>query len=250
MKQYSRYSAYIAILFIFLYCQPSTLVKKEPKTTGVDSTLYFRQMDVDDPFLDTIFQGPDTQIVLQKKLLPPEKPQQRSVKQVEGFRVQIFAGVDSINALAILDQAEILLADTVYFIKDKGLFKLQTGDYLYRPEADSVRTFVRSNGYDGAWVVKRMINLYDLAEEVAPVISDDQQLPEGRYKIQVAATSTQSGAREIIDALKAKIAYPVYDLQSGALYKVYVGNFQDETAARAVLDEIRAAGYPDAWLVY
>jgi hypothetical protein len=253
MKQIIKCTFYISFIYLFFYCQPSSLVKKKQKETGIDSTLYFRQVDVDDPFLDTIFQGPDTQVVLQKTLLPPDKPQQRQIRQVEGFRVQIFAGIDSLNALATLEQAEMVLADTVYFLKEKGLYKLQAGDYLYRPQADSVRAYVRTNGYAGAWIVKCLINLYDQPQEeeiIQAASSDNTFADDGKYKIQIVATSTEPAAQQIVSELKEKITYNVYYQVSGALYKVYVGNFKEENTARSVLGEVREAGYPDAWLVY
>jgi len=253
MKQFFKFAAYLSIIFLFVFCQPSSLVKKESKSTSIDSTLYFRQVDLDDPFLDTVFQGPDTQVVMTKTVVPPVKAIPRAIRQVEGFRVQIFAGLDSLNALMTLGQAEEVLTDTVYFFKEKGLFKLQTGDYLYRPQADSARTYIRDNGYPGAWIVKRLINLYDQPKsqetvQESSVASSEEY--EGKYKIQVAATSTQAGAEEIVDQLKQKLRYPVYYLLSGTLYKVYVGNFKEESTARNVLTEVRDAGYPDAWLVY
>ena len=253
MKSLVNYIFIISTLFFYFFCQPAPFVKKEQKKTGIDSTLYFRQVDVDDPFLDTVFQGPDTQIVLQKTLIPAEKPPERQVRQVEGFRVQIFAGIDSMNALVTLAESEMVFADTVYFFKEKGLYKLQTGDYLYRPQADSVRDLSRNNGYSGAWVVKRLINLYDQPPEpeaTNETITDSTIIDEGRYKIQVVATSSQSGAEQIVGELKESIPYRVYYLQSGSLYKIFIGNFQDETTARRILKEVRETGYPDAWLVY
>jgi hypothetical protein len=253
MKQIFKITIYLSIIFLFLFCQPSSLVKKEQKSPSIDSTLYFQQVDVDDPFLDTVFQGPDTQVVLTKTIVPPEKAKQRTIKEVEGFRVQIFAGIDSLNALATFEQAGTVLTDTVYFFKDKGLFKLQTGDYLYRPQADSVKSYIQNNGYPGAWIVKRLIHLYDqppAQETVQKSMVDGTTEYEGKYKIQVAATSTKAGAEEIVEKLIQKLPYHVYYLFSGTLYKVYVGNFETESTARSVLGEIREAGYPDAWLVY
>jgi hypothetical protein len=252
MKQFIKWTIYVSIIFLFLFCQPSSLVKKEQKSAGIDSTLYFRQVDVGDPFLDTIFQGPDTQVVLRKTVLPPEQAAPKAIRQVEGFRVQIFAGIDSLNALATRDQSELVLTDTVYLFKEKGLFKLQTGDYLYRPQADSVKAYLSGNGYPGAWIVKRMINLYDQPKfpESMPAVTAEAQPGEGKYKIQVAATSTQEGAEEIVEQLKQELSYPVYYQYSGLLYKVYIGNFKKESTARNVLIEVREAGYPDAWLVY
>lgn len=253
MKDLFKFILCSSLLFLLFYCQPAPFVKKAQKKSPVDSTLYFQQMDIDDPFLDTVFQGPDTQVVLQKTLIPVAKQVPRPVRHAEGFRVQVFAGTDSINARAAREEAEMVFADTVYFLNEKGLYKIQTGDYLYRPEADSVRDFSRGNGYPGAWVVKRLINLYDRQpepEEITEIPETGAMSDEGRYKIQVAATSSQSNAEQIVNELKKTFSYRVYYLQGDTLYKIYIGNFRDENTARGILNEVRDSGYPDAWLVY
>ncbi len=144
-------------LLLSFSCQPKGVVKNDQEAQ-VDSSFYYVQEDINDPFIDTVFQDPDTTMTLKKNLYPPAEVKPTH-KQVEGFRVQIFAGLDTINADVAYTQAKDLVSDTVYIFKDQGLFKVQVGDYQFRYGADNIRDTFRKNGYDGAWVIQRAINI-------------------------------------------------------------------------------------------
>ena len=95
----------ILIIFIFLLlitCQPRTVIKDDT-FVKIDSTLYFEPVEINDPFIDTLVIHTSQHLTLKKKILPPpvSTPKSPKFKEVEGFRIQIFAGLDSINALSI-----------------------------------------------------------------------------------------------------------------------------------------------------
>ena len=249
----------LVLLIVISACQPAPMVKKEEKALA-DSVLYFQQLDLNDPFLDTVFNEPDKPVSIQKELAPPPPPPEviPRFKEIEGFRVQIFAGIDSVNALPVLQQAETLTNDSIYYYSDKGLFKIQIGDYQFRYKADSARTYFRRSGFDGAWVVQRQI--------LIPVDPDSLTISEilpdttvavgligeatGRYKIQIMALGDIEKVRLTAAALRSEYNYNAFYEQSGSLYKVFVGFFNSESSAREVLQKLRENGYPDAWLVY
>jgi len=249
----------LIIIVLLAACQPQTAVKSGD-SSQVDSSFYYVQEDIDDPFIDTVFQDPDQPVTLQKELYPPP-PQKEFYKQVEGFRVQIFAGLDAINADAAYTDAGRLVSDSVYKFEEKGLIKVQVGDFQFRPQADNTRDLMRSNGFTGAWVVQRVINIpIDTAgtqigqppppAEPAAAAAVQKTGASGRYRIQIMASSSEDRARTAAGEIKSQLGYDAFYEKSGSLYKVFVGYFNDEISARQVLDELRGKGYPDAWLVY
>jgi hypothetical protein len=243
---------------LLISCRPSSRFIKPESEAPIDSTLYFEQVDISDPFLDSLDQEQDERITLSKTYIPPAQPQPEisHFKEVEGFRVQIFAGLDSINALSISYQAKDLTSDSIHFFKEKGLYKIQVGDYQFRSDADELKTTFRQNGFPGAWVVQRSV-MIPLApdQSAAPIeqgeiIQHDTVGVKGRYKIQVLATNSEVKAQMTVLDLKENNKYQAFFEKSGDLYKVFVGYFKIEQKAREVLQEIRTIGYPDAWLVY
>jgi hypothetical protein len=259
MKQTSTSLFLLLALLILFSCQPKGVVKQD-ESARVDSTFYYEHEDIRDPFIDTVFQKPDTQLVLKKDLYPPPQIKPKFV-EAEGFRVQIFAGIDTFNADAAFSEAKSLVNDPVYLLHDKGLLKVQVGDYQYRYEADNTRDMFRKHNYAGAWVIQRTINVpidSSAVNQPVPVaaggsaaaVPEKQTADSGKYKIQVLATASQERARTLSGDLKNQLGYKAFYEVSGDLYKVYVGYFNDEAQARTALMEIRAGGYPDAWLVY
>jgi len=252
----------LLITFIVLFsCQPKGVVKNDQEAQ-IDSSLYYVQEDINDPFIDTVFQEPDTSMTLQKNLYPPAEVKPK-FKQVEGFRVQIFAGLDTINADVAFTQANGMISDSVYIFKEQGLLKVQVGDYQFRYEADNIRDNFRKNGYDGAWVIQRMINIPIAVDSTAKVnenipvavVGETPQAVKktddsGQYKIQLMATGSEDRARAKVEEIKSSTAYSAFYERSGNLFKVFVGYFKEETAAREALSDVRDKGYPDAWLVY
>jgi hypothetical protein len=252
------FTLFVSILIVFIACQPKTAVKKD-ETATVDSAFYYVQKDIDDPFLDTVFQEPDPSIALKKEIYPPPD-QKPKFKEIEGFRVQIFAGIDTLNAISSRSQAKALVPDSVYLLEDKGLLKVQVGDYPYRYQADKVRDQFKREGYPGAWVILRTIIIpfeADTTEEIKSA-SDSvivaqpavQTIEQGSFKIQIIAIGSEEKASAIVDNLKQNMNYQGFYEKSGNLYKVFVGYFKEENTAREALEKLKESGYPDAWLVY
>jgi hypothetical protein len=241
------------IFLILIACQPKTIVK-EDTVVRIDSTLYFEQVAINDPFMDTLNSHANQRLTIKKKILPPVIPASRSpnFKEVEGFRVQIFAGLDSVNGLSIRAQAMELAKDSVHFFKENGLFKVQVGDYQFRHKADSSKKVYSLNGFSGAWIVRRSI-IIPVKDELELAIESDRQqekpVEAGRFKIQVVATSSEDNAKMTVQNLKSETYNAFYE-KSGNLFKVYVGYYTLEQKARQVLEQIRQSGYSDAWLVY
>ena len=246
----------LAAGLIIQSCQPVASRRDTVETTPPDSALYYRQADIDDPFLDTIFQEPDKAVSLNTRLYPPPpvEPQPEKFKNVDGFRVQVIAGTDSLQILNTSRQLSGEVLDSVYYFYEKGLYKVQVGDYQFHYKADSLKTVMRRTGYPGAWVARTIIRIPIDTTSVqmsAPAVQDSlQAMPEGKYKIQAAAISSESRAGEIISQLRSLSLQNAFYEKSGSVYKIFVGPFETETEARQKLQIVRDNGYPDAWLVY
>jgi len=258
MKFNITISLLLVTLLILTACQPQTAVKND-QTATVDSSFYYVQKDIDDPFLDTVFQAPDRTVNLKKDIYPPpiQKPK---FKEIEGFRIQIFAGVDTLNALSTRSQATTVVPDSVYLLDDQGLLKVQVGDYPYRYQADKVRDLFRREGFPGAWVILRTILIPFKADTTDSTLSApdsimvtqpvEQSVEPGKYRIQIIAISSEDRAIAIVDNMKQNLNYQAFYEKSGNLFKVFVGYFKEEDTARNALEKLRESGYPDAWLVY
>jgi hypothetical protein len=249
---------FITYLYLFSGCQSRVLAKKTERQSAVDSSLYFEQVTkIEDPFFDAIAEN-ETQSVTLKKTIIPEVPvaEKKRWKEVEGFRVQVFAAVDSINALNTLYNCKPLASDSLYLIREKGLYKVQVGDYQFRPQADSVNTIFKNNGYKGAWVVRRAILIPLKIPDQSSIKEDENRIDKekgstsGKYNIQVMATLSEQKACLVTSNLRESQKYNAYYKESGEIFKVFIGPFQDEQEARSVLREVKKSGYPDAWLVY
>ena len=254
--KYPVFSAFLLLVASFIIsCQPRTAVKTE-SVSAPDSVFYFEQADLSDPFLDTIFQKPDQTMALNKRLYPPASTPAipPRFKEIEGFRVQVFAATDSVNARSTRNELMSMVEDSVHFFPEKGLYKIQVGDYQWRYQADAMKTQMRQNGYPGAWVIQRMIIIPAATADttITPIEQMTQSEPQdsGKYKIQVIVTGSRTRADEIMQQMRTQIESPVFSEQSGNLYKVFVGPFTDEAEARAQLARVRSLGYSDAWLVY
>jgi hypothetical protein len=228
------------IIFI-MACQPRPMTRVTTQAP-VDSALFFEHQDVSDEFIARTDGSMDKPILLKidRYPLPETEPPPPQFKEAEGFRVQAFAGLDSANVSEIANSLQkIILSDSVYFFHENGLFKIQVGDFLYRPQAEAMRTRLQDNGHTGAWVIKRQI--------LIPVIADSTA---GNYKIQIGATSSRENAENLIEKARPLTSSELFFEKVGDLYKVFIGYFTSEAEARDVLGKIRQAGFPDAWLVY
>jgi hypothetical protein len=119
------------ILIFLVGCQPDLLVKKQPVTEQEHSDLNGQNAPADS-FLDSLSVFQNTPARLDTLLIPaPPLNSKDSLRTVKGYRVQIFAGIDSCNAVLQKKRALGLIMDSVYVFHQKGLFITQVGDYLY-----------------------------------------------------------------------------------------------------------------------
>ncbi len=247
------------ISLLMINCSSFESLGKKDSGAGVDSVLFYQQKDISDPFIDAVLTDPGNEAMVSETLLPPA-PEPPRLRQVQGYRVQIFAGIDSLNAAATKYRAAAMVADSTYLIPGENLYKVLVGDYPYRAEADRMKLTMRDEGFSGAWVVETMVNApIDTAAATRQSADTSRQTvteqPAGdetpaRFKIQLFVTSDETRAMTLVSELRDQFTQPAYYEKSGGVYKVFIGRFGNRNEAGQFLEQVRAAGYGDAWLVY
>ncbi len=231
-------------LFVLLVGCASQAVFTVKNSAEPDSVLFYQQQSVSDPLLDAILSDPGDSAEIFIDLLPP--PPADTVRLAEGFRVQISAGLDSARAAIMSQKISAVLQDSVYLFKEKGLFKVQTGDFLYRPQADSVQRELTIRSFPGTWVVKRMV----IARDSVSAPSQTSKAQDFKYTIQILATTDESRALELISKLQNQFKLPAYYKNMASVFKVFVGKFSNRPDAAKFLKVVRKSGFPDAWIVH
>ncbi len=234
---------FLSLLIALFSCAPQAVFTVK-KPAEPDSVLFYQQKNVADPFIDSILSQPGDSSEISIRLIPPPPPD--TLRLVEGFRVQVFAGLDSVRAVSVTHKIASILQDSVYLFKDKGLYKVQTGDFIYRHLADSVQRKLTIQSIPGTWVVKRMIIVPDSVSKPSPA----SKIQNFKFTIQILVTSDESRALEIVSKLQGQFEFPAYYKNAGSVFKVFVGKFAVRSEADKALAQIRKNGFPDAWVVY
>lgn len=69
-----------------------------------------------------------------------------------GFRVQLIAAADRVEAETFAREARARLGVAVHVDFEAPYYKVRAGDFLDRADALAMRDRARANGYEGAWV--------------------------------------------------------------------------------------------------
>ncbi len=240
------------LLSVFLLtwgCHPQFLKRQKPKSE-IDSVLFYQKKDVPDPFLDLVLSKPHETIILKKTLVPPPVPPKK-FKEVPGYRIQVFAGIDSLNALQQKNHLSSTVSDSSYLIKEKGLYKVQAGNFVKRIRADSLKAYLKAHGFPGAWVAQRMILIpFENQQAKTAQPQPSEVNAEFPFKIQVFATADKAKAKALVSRLKSEFHYPCNFQKDKNLFKIYLTGFNTRQEAEIALQKIKKSGYKDAWIVH
>jgi hypothetical protein len=100
-------------------------------------------------------------------------------KQVNGFRVQIFAGADEQTARLVEEEARFEFDTSVYLAYDPPNYKVRLGDFAERSDAEKIRREAYRKGYRDAWVVPDQVWIGLPAEsDTTNVIPDTLRMEE------------------------------------------------------------------------
>ena len=161
-----KYGISLLVLLVLAGCASSP----KPVTTAV-TTGDSRKIDESfDPLSlkdeDIVFPQPrQLDKIEQSSYLPadeivPAESLQVENKLVEGFRLQLLSTKDLESATRSKAMAQEQFSDLqlkFYLEFDSPYYKVRTGDFKTRQEAETVRGVVRSRGYPQAWIVKTKI---------------------------------------------------------------------------------------------
>jgi hypothetical protein len=202
-------------------------------------------------FSDIIENYAEEKITLQDEGLWQKQLSQRSYQEESGWRVQLFAGSMEENARAAAAEIQSLALDSVYVQEENGFFKVQLGNFRERLAAEKMLDQLRFKGITNAWIVQTIIHVpKDTTEQslVADSKSDSYDYSPLIYTIQIFVTRDVAKAESVLQSLKSRMKQEGWVIRSGDFWKVVVGNFTEEIAAREFLNILRDSGYPDAWL--
>jgi len=235
-------------VFILVACQPGLREQRRSMRTvsSIDSTLYYPTKTIHDPFLDSLKIADSTSAHLYLTLLPPPPPPAPTFTLIDGFRIQLFAGTDSLNTYVLFNKTKNSIPDSVYFFKEAGLYKIQIGDFVIRNMADLRLLKLRQKNLTNMWVVPRKIK-QPLQTNIPPETPATNNLTKN-FSIQVLVTADKTRAEALIQTLHSQFNLEAYSKQKATVYKIFLGRFATHAKADSVLKTVRTKGYPDAWI--
>ena len=80
-----------------------------------------------------------------------------SFKEMDGFRVQVFATRFSRSADSVKAVLEEKGNEDVYIAFDAPVYKVRVGNFISRNEAEKMRISLVELGYDTAWIVRSKV---------------------------------------------------------------------------------------------
>lgn len=202
-------------------------------------------------FSELIENYAEEKITLQDEGLWQKQFSQRSYNEEPGLRVQLFAGAVEENAQTAVADIQSLSLDSVYVLEENGLFKVQLGNYQERLAAEKMLDQLRFRGITNAWIVQTTIHVpKDSVNQALPAESgkDSSEYSPLIYTIQIFVTRDAANAEQVLQSLQNRLEQEGWVIRSGDFWKVVVGNFPEEAAAREFLNVLRSSGFPDAWL--
>lgn len=238
------------ILLAFYGCSAPKIFVEQKKTDDAGRLLSYEQAEVADAFLDSLLSHPADSATLKTVLLPPPPPPPPAFKQVQGYRVQVFASRDSAAALLEKMKVRPAVRDSIYLVKENGFYKIQIGDFRFYPKADSLRNSLIKRQYPKAWIPKTMIRVPNI-EAATDTTASVQNIPAAEaapFRIQVFVTADEARALQIVQELQKDFSPANYQKVS-AKFKIFVGRFPSRAAALKVLARIKIRGYSDAFIV-
>lgn len=124
-----------------------------------DSLFWFDMNTVLDPV-------PNTPKVLDKIFGTSQLSVLDSLKNVrittqDGFRLQVFETSSVEEAKRSLRKFEKALDDAVYMIFEAPLYKLRTGNFVTKKEAENEKLKLNREGYKDVWIVRSRIEQND-----------------------------------------------------------------------------------------
>ena len=82
-----------------------------------------------------------------------------AVREVPGFTVQLVATGDETKAREFKREAILKLSTDVYWIFESAMYKIRTGQFQERRDAEALVEEAKRKGFNDAWIVRTKIQL-------------------------------------------------------------------------------------------
>ncbi len=164
-----------------------------------------------------------------------------SYEIVDGYRVQIFAGIDRGMAERVKGEALEKLNVGIYVEYDPPLYRVRIGDCRTVEEVQSLTAEAKLKGYSDAFWAPTQINV---TKEMKTI----KEEAEG-FRIQIMMLENADTAQKVRQEAEELFNIGVYVDFEPAFYKVRIGDFTDRFQAEVTLEIVRSKGYRDAFVV-
>lgn len=235
-------TTWVELLFGMMILFSSTIAAQSSMSPKVKELLQRSE------FLELIEKYGRNELSLSIKGKEEKTIEKRSYHIVRGFRCQVFASSSQEAALEMATKLRRLQLDSVYVIQGAdNLYKIQTGNFVDRNDAQTLLDKLYHAGFEGVWVVETEIHI---PKEKA-YIDQSQSFEEQNkfyFSVQILATKKIENAQEFESVLEKEISVPIYIIENDGFWKLLIGQFETKSEAQALLEDLRENGYLDAWI--
>ena len=190
----------------------------------------------------------EEKVILRDKGEFKKRIERRSFIETNGYRIQTFAGSNKENAEKMATTLINLNLDSVYVIDERGLFKVQIGNFTERLEAEKMLDLLRFRDISNSWIVQTVIHVPKQPVTLPDTITSEKEFSPSNFAIQLFVTKNEQSAKEFSAKFTGELGDPSRLIQNGEFWKVLSGKYINEFKARERLEGIRNSGYPDAWI--
>ena len=165
-KAFTLIILFFTCIFLFSCVTTQEQVAVEPEPLAIEdveaifdlSSLEYNELVIESPVWEVETKDWD-------KILPPEfrEPDSAEIsinETVMGYRVQVEATQNYVQAIELHNRLIIEFDEKVYLVFDAPLYKIRIGDCVSRSEAEILQNLAVRRGHSGAWVIPENIFRY------------------------------------------------------------------------------------------
>ena len=158
-------------------------------------------------------------------------------KAVNGYRVQVFAGMNKENAENVRLQIQGNISYKVYIIVADNLYKVQVGDFQARLNAEALLASLQDS-FPGCFIQKTLVLANDEVKQVL-----------GKYYVQLGAFASKEGAKSFQATVKEFNYSNSIIFEENEFYKVLIGAYKSREQAEEIKQKLIMIGFDGAWIV-
>ena len=158
-------------------------------------------------------------------------------RAVNGYRVQVFAGMNKENAEAVRTQIQGNISHKVYIIVADNLYKVQVGDFQARLDAEELSVSLR-NDFPGCFIQKTLV-----------LAGDEVKQSFGKYFVQLGAFASKEGAKSFQTTVREFNYSNSIIFEENEFYKVLIGAYKTREEAEEIKQKLIMIGFDGAWIV-